>query len=75
MDVKLWKIGDVKPYEKNQRRNDSAGSLPAGGAKDGVRAESSTGRAPHPPAAGRLVQTRSLLLRWRGRDDNGGGKT
>lgn len=24
MDVKLWKIGDVKPYEKNPRRNDSA---------------------------------------------------
>lgn len=24
MEVKLWKIGDVKPYEKNPRRNDSA---------------------------------------------------
>lgn len=24
MDVKLWKIGDVKPYKKNPRRNDSA---------------------------------------------------
>ena len=24
MEVKLWKIRDVKPYEKNPRRNDSA---------------------------------------------------
>nr|DAF31747.1 MAG TPA: hypothetical protein [Caudoviricetes sp.] len=50
------------PPRQNRPEKRGAGSLPAGGAKEGGRAESSTGRAAHPPAAGRLAQTRSLFI-------------